>query len=113
MVKVDFASGVDPEEFTHCTTQQDCLQPKVTMYPAATVHSVTTERFAISAPAAYDYISKRAFSNLQMNHLLAWMEQHQADAEASMHYFLREYPMIWQAWVSEAAADNIRQALPH
>jgi glycine betaine/proline transport system substrate-binding protein len=113
MVKVDFASGVDPEEFTHCTTQQDCLQPKVTMYPAATVHSVTTERFAISAPAAYDYISKRAFSNQQMNQLLAWMEQQQADAQTSMYYFLQEYPTIWQAWVSEAAAIKIKQVLPN
>lgn len=111
MVKVDFTSGVDPEEFTHCTTQPDCSQPKVTMYPSATVDSVTTESFASTAPAAYTYISKRTFSNQQMNQLLAWTERHQADAKASVEYFLRQYPALWETWVNEVAANNIHRAL--
>ncbi|EAR07935.1 ABC transporter substrate-binding protein [Reinekea blandensis] len=111
MVKVDFGSGVDLEHFKSCTTQADCANPKPTMYPPSAVHTITTESFASEQPEAYEYISTRSFPNAQMNELLAWMEDNQADGEFGAYYFLENYESVWSEWVSEDVADNIRGAL--
>ncbi|WP_432455135.1 MULTISPECIES: ABC transporter substrate-binding protein [unclassified Agarivorans] len=111
MVKVDLGSGIDEQEFLSCTTQEDCVNPKVTMYPPSAVYSVTTESFASKAPQAYGYITKRAFSNAQMNQLLSWMEDNQADGDAAMYHFLSEFPETWKAWVSPEVAAKVSQAL--
>ncbi|MFM2587851.1 ABC transporter substrate-binding protein [Vibrio sp. TBV020] len=111
MVKVDFGSGVDTDEFVNCTTQAECADPKPTMYPPSPVHTITTEEFATRAPQAYEYFAKRGFTNADMNQLLAWMEDNQADGEEAMFHFLEEYPQIWQAWVPQDVANKIKQAL--
>ena len=111
MVKVDFGSGVNKDEFVNCTTSENCADPKVTMYPPSLVQTVTTESFASKAPAAYDYLSKRSFTNAQMNGLLAWMEDNQADGEVAMEYFLAEHEDIWTKWVSADVAAKVKDAL--
>ncbi|MEH6576413.1 MAG: ABC transporter substrate-binding protein [Amphritea sp.] len=111
MVKVDFGSGVDKDEFINCTSNEDCAEPKVTMYPPSIVQTVTTEGFASKSPAAYDYLSKRSFTNAQMNDLLAWMEDNQADGDVAMEHFLENYESTWAAWVSADVAEKIKQAL--
>ncbi|MFD2230020.1 ABC transporter substrate-binding protein [Alkalimarinus sediminis] len=111
MVKVDFGSGVNKEEFIRCTSKEDCLEPKVTMYPPSLVQTVTTEAFASKSPEAYDYLTKRSFKNSQMNELLAWMEDNQADGDVAMEHFLTEYPESWKPWVSKEVAEKISKAL--
>lgn len=111
MVKVDFGSGTDIEEFRNCTTQPDCESPKVTMYPPAPVHTITTEAFANDEPLAYQYFEKRGFTNKQMSELLAWMEDNQANAEEGMYYFLESSPQVWKPWVSASVATKVEQAL--
>ena len=92
MVKIDFGSGIDKNEFTSCTTKEDCLTPKVTMYPPSLVQVITTESFASKAPLAYEYLSKRSVTNAEMNTLLAWMEENQADGLQAAEHFLTQYP---------------------
>jgi glycine betaine/proline transport system substrate-binding protein len=111
MVKVDFGSGIDEEEFKNCTTQNDCLDPKVTMYPPSAVHTVTTESFATRAPQAYAYLGQRAYKNSDMNVLLAWMEENQADGEYAAIEFLSNYEAIWTPWVSADVAAKVKDAL--
>ncbi len=111
MVKVDFGSGIDMEHFRTCTTKNDCENPKATMYPPSPVHTVTTEAFASKAPEAYDYLTKRAFKNAQMNSLLAWMEDNQAEGEVVMEEFLKNHEAIWTAWVSADVAAKVKKAL--
>ena len=111
MVKVNFGSGTDIEEFRNCTTQPDCESPKVTMFPAAPVHTVTTESFATSQPIAYQYFQKRGFTNEKMSELLAWMEDNQADAEEAMYHFLETSPDVWHNWVPQDVAEKVQQAL--
>jgi len=111
MVKIDFGSGIDKDEFVSCTSKEDCLEPKVTMYPPSAVQTVTTERFATKAPAAYDYLTKRSFKNAEMNKLLAWMEDNQADGDVAMEYFLTQHPDRWKPWVSKEIAEKVSKAL--
>ncbi|RKF12781.1 ABC transporter substrate-binding protein [Alginatibacterium sediminis] len=111
MVKVDFGSGIDEEHFKACTTQADCADPKPTMYPVSVVQTVTTEAFASRAPEAYDYLAKRSFTNANMNELLAWMEDNQADGEVAMEYFMVNNPDTWKAWLGADAASKVQAAL--
>lgn len=111
MVKVDFGTGVDEEEFLNCTTASDCLDPEVTMYPPSIVHTITTADFASEAPEAYDYLTRRSFSNNMMNGLLAWVEENQADGEFAAYHFLTEYEDVWTEWVSDDVAAKIKSEL--
>ncbi|MGI9274928.1 MAG: ABC transporter substrate-binding protein [Endozoicomonas sp.] len=111
MVKVDFGSGVNEQEFVSCTTQADCLTPKVTMYPPAPVQSVITEKFAQRAPAVVGYINQRSFTNAMMNELLAWMEDNQADGEITMEHFFKNYESTWRPWLDKPVAEKVSKAL--
>ncbi|GGO88462.1 ABC transporter substrate-binding protein [Marinobacterium nitratireducens] len=111
MVKVDFGSGVDEEHYVNCISAADCLEPHVTMYPPAPVHTVTTEGFAERAPGAFEYLSKRSFTNARMNEILAWMEDNQADGDFAMEYFLKNYEDTWTAWVPDDVAGKVKDAL--
>ena len=111
MVKVDFGSGIDEEHWLKCISQADCQNPRVSMYPSSPVHTVTTEGFAAKAPEAYAYLGKRAFGNAQMNSLLAWMEDNQADGDVAMEHFLKNYESTWMPWVSGEVAAKVKKAL--
>ncbi|WP_070963917.1 ABC transporter substrate-binding protein [Vibrio sonorensis] len=111
MVKVDFGSGVNKDEFVNCITQAECDAPAVTMYPPSPVHTITTEEFASRAPQAYDYFTKRGLKNADLNQLLAWMEDNQADGEEAMYHFLEQHPQIWKQWLPADVASKVEQAL--
>ena len=111
MVQVDFESGVDPEEFKNCTSKRNCPNPKVTMYPAPMVQTVVSEGFAQRAPKAFQYLTRRNLSDSQMNEILAWMEDNQADGFAAMEHFLKNYQSIWVKWVDGSTVRSVRKAL--
>ncbi|MEH6474612.1 MAG: ABC transporter substrate-binding protein [Sneathiella sp.] len=111
MVKVDTGNGIDVEHFKSCTTSPDCENPKVTMYPPSPVHTVTTEAFASKAPEAYAYLTKRSFKNSEMNELLAWMEDNQADGDIAMEQYMKNNEATWSTWVSADVAAKIKKAL--
>ncbi|KJG09790.1 ABC transporter substrate-binding protein [Photobacterium kishitanii] len=111
MVKVDFGSGVDAKYFSSCITNPECTDPKVTMYPPSAVDTVITTSFADRSSDAVKYLSARSFTNSEMNGLLAWMEDNQADGEAVMVEFLTNHEAIWTAWVSTDVAKKVKGAL--
>ncbi|MBM7035361.1 glycine betaine ABC transporter substrate-binding protein [Vibrio ulleungensis] len=111
MVKVDFGSGTDVDEFRNCTTQPECASPKVTMYPSAPVYTLTTEAFAQNEPVAFQYFESRGYTNQTMNELLAWIEDNQADSEEAMYYFFENYPHVWKEWVNADIAVKVEDAL--
>ena len=111
MVKVDFGSGVDEEHYNSCISQAECADPKPTMWPPSAVQSVTTAAFAERAPEAFEYVSKRSFTNAKMNKLLAWMEDNQADGETAAEHFLMSDTATWAAWVSPEIAAKVKDSL--
>lgn len=111
MVKVDFGSGVDKEHFLACITKEDCLEPHVTMWPESPVYSYTTSDFATHHPKEFEYLATRAFTNSELNKLLAWMEDNQADGEIAMEHFLSENESTWTAWLSPEVAARVKEAL--
>ncbi|WP_417346188.1 ABC transporter substrate-binding protein [Ferrimonas sp.] len=111
MVKVDFGAKADADHFRECISKPDCEAPKVSMYPAAEVATITTSEFEKRAPEAFSYLSKRAFTNQQMNSLLAWMEDNQADGSIAAEHFLIEFPTIWTQWLPADIAAKVQSAV--
>lgn len=111
MVMVDFNKPVDLDEYMNCTTDPSCQDPKVTMFPPAPVNTLVTSSFAAREPVVMEYLEKRTFSLAQMSELLAWMDDYQADGDMAMEYFLREYPAVWQPWLTKSQAEKVQRAL--
>ena len=81
------------------------------MYPPSPVLTVTTESFAGEAPEAYKYLTKRAFTNAEMNKLLVWIEENQADGETVAIYFLKNHEGRWTPWLMADVAAKVKKAL--
>ncbi len=111
MVKVDFESGTDQAHYDVCIAKADCEAPKPTMYPSSPVQILTTEDFAARAPEAFAYLEKRQFGTQELNGILAWMEENQADGETAANYFLTKFPQKWTKWVTADVANKIKAAL--
>lgn len=111
MVKVDFGAGVNEAHHLECITNEECLDPKPGMYPPSVVQTITTEDFASRSPKAYEYLANRSFTNKEMNSLLAWMEDNQADGEVAMEYFIEEHEAIWTRWLTPEIAEKVKAAL--
>lgn len=111
MVKVDFGQGVMKDHFVGCLTQKECANPKPSMFPPSPVHTIAVESFAARAPEAYGYLTRRAFKNAEMNVLLAWMKDNQADGDVAMEHFLKTQAPTWMGWVSGDVATKVKKAL--
>lgn len=111
MVKVDFGSGIDEAHFKSCISQAECPSPKPTMYPPSPVQTVTAESFATRAPEAFAYLSKRAFTNADMNKILVWIEANQADGETAATHYLKTNEAKWSAWLSADVAAKVKKAV--
>lgn len=101
MYMVKFGTGYVKEEFSRCTTNPECKNPKVTMYPSAPVYSYTTTKFKQQHPKAFAYISKRSIDNRELNKVLAWMESNQADGSTAVVHFMKYYRHVWHNWLED------------
>ncbi|HBV75738.1 MULTISPECIES: glycine betaine ABC transporter substrate-binding protein [Vibrio] len=111
MVKVEFGKGTDAKHYQECITQVECKNPKPIMWPPSKVDTVVTESFATRAPDAMSYLSKRAYTNKQMNNMLAWMEDNQADGEMAMEEFMLKHKDIWSTWLTGQALQSVESAV--
>ncbi|MGB2079593.1 MAG: glycine betaine ABC transporter substrate-binding protein, partial [Vibrio sp.] len=111
MVKVDFGQGTDKAHYESCITQEVCENPKPIMWPKITVQTVVTGEFAQRAPQAMKYLKARSYTNEQLNQLLVWMEDNQADGETAMIEFMQKQPQIWSAWLDETAKAKVEAAI--
>lgn len=111
MVKVDFGTGIDRDYFASCLTQEVCENPKPSMFPPSPVKTITVESFATRAPEAFAYLAKRGFKNAQMNELLAWMDDNQADGDIAMEHFMKNYESTWSKWMPADALSKVKKRL--
>lgn len=111
MAKVDFGSGIDADHFRDCISKVECAEPKVTMYPSALVQTVTTTDFAEKSTQAFAYLGKRSLTNAQLNGLLAWMEENQADGNIAAEYFLMNHEDTWLKWVPADVGAKVKAAI--
>lgn len=112
MVKVDLAKGkVDDRHFIDCISKAECADPKPTNYIPSPVWTVTTAAFAERVPEAAEYLSRRSFTNADMNVLLAWIEDNQADGDVAMEHFMKNSADTWRTWLPADAAERVAAAV--
>ncbi len=100
----------DPKTWA-CVTDKDCADPQPNMYAKSVVYTVTTSSFADSAPEAFAFVSRVAWSNSFLNGLLAWKDQNQATNRETAEHFLKNNEDVWSAWVSDDVAMKVKKAM--
>jgi len=112
MVKLDHGVPLDEAEWDRCNTVLECADPKRNGWPIDKVQTLITKAFEQRAPSpVLAYLQARALKNDDLNKLMAWATQAQADGDAATRYFLRENEAIWSGWVTSTAAEKIKAAL--
>lgn len=112
MVMLDFGVPHDAAEWKRCNTVATCEDPKPNAWPKDQVETVITADFGKRAtPGVTEYLHKRTWDNATVNKVLAWMTDNQAPGEDGAKYFLKNNEPIWSKWVSQDAAEKIRQSL--
>ena len=111
MVRLEQVGEHDKQHWDSCTVVVDCENPVINPWPASRVFTVFTNDFIQQAEAAVDYVSKRQWSNMTLNSLLAWMADNQATGNEAALHFLENYEDIWAGWVSEDVRSRVKAAL--
>ena len=111
MVKLDAGVPHDDKAWEACNGKADCANPQKNDWAHAEVFTIVTDKFKKRGGEAYDYLSKRAWSNSTVGELMAWMSDNQATGEDGAVYFFKTYPQVWTKWVSADVAAKIKKAL--
>ena len=94
-----------------CNTLENCDEPIQAAHPTAKVITAMSAGLAQSAPEVAAYLGNVSLENAVVNQLLAWGDDNKASARDTAAYFLREYPQVWQGWVSSDAKSRVEDAL--
>lgn len=107
MVQVDM--GDASVDIHNCDSDPDCPTrgTERSAYPASPVKTVVTTTFAEENPEITDLMRNLAFTNQQMNEILAWREDNQASSEEAAVHFLSNSTEVWSAWISDEAKENL------
>lgn len=112
MVKVDLGVPHDPVEWTRCTTNAACADPKANAWAASdNVKTLVSKQFSEENGEIVEYLEKRELTKETINDMLAWMNENQATGEDAAQHFLTENPEIWSKWVSPEIAEKVKGAL--
>lgn len=99
----------DAAEYARCTTVQDCPDPKINYWTAATVAS---KPFVDGMdPALKDYLGKRSWTQAEVGKIMLWMTENQANGEEGAKWFFENMPDVWTQWVPADVAEKIKAAL--
>ena len=107
MVRLETAA-YDPLVWESCISQAECEDPTVSGWPISEALTIVSNEFVEQAAPAMNYIETRQWDNETVNRLLAWTDDNQATGEEAAYYFLRNYPSVWNEWVSDAVAMKVR-----
>lgn len=102
----------DEAEWKRCTTNLECIDPKVNTWSTDKVYTVLTKAFADRAtPEVLTYFNTRGWSNDTVGKLMAWQTENQAAGEEGAKHFLAENKDIWTKWVPADVAEKVEAAL--
>lgn len=90
--------GFRPKAFK-CLGQRDCAAPQPSAFPNEPVTIGMADWVASEAPKVAAYLQKATMPFDEMNALLAWRSEKEADSETVARRFVADRPDIWKAWV--------------
>ncbi len=113
LVQLDYGVPyIGDEHWNACTSKVDCDAPKATAWTESAVRTIVTDSFkqGVSADVS-DYLAKRVLPGSVVNALLVHMNENKASGEDAAYKFLTEHRDVWTAWVNEAVATKITNAI--
>ena len=109
MVKVEL--GPVDEAIHLANGNQDAPEPKVSDFPPAAVLTSVTADFQSREPEVAEMLAKMTFATDDMNGLLAWMDENNANADEAAAHFLTTMPDVWGAWLNDDARARLANLL--
>ena len=109
LVKLELPA-YDKEKQT-CLTDPDCADPQPSAYPDNPVFTAVTTQFTQDAPKLTEFLSKVAVPLPVMNEAMAYMEENEAEPDATAMWFLKNQADVWSAWVPADVAERVKAAL--
>ncbi|WP_201501417.1 glycine betaine ABC transporter substrate-binding protein [Psychrobacter cibarius] len=114
MAKYDFAPLEFPAHDDACW--QDLLRADgtadcVSGFPVSPLGIAVSTPFIESNPELADVFKKVQFSSDELNGAILEMSENKRSGDEQALAFLRKYPSVWQAWLSDEAASNLAAKL--
>ncbi|WP_426241954.1 glycine betaine ABC transporter substrate-binding protein [Psychrobacter sp. TWP2-1-2] len=114
MAKYDFAPLAFPAHKDACW--QDLLRADgtadcVSGFPVSPLGIAVSTPFIESNPELADVFKKVQFSSDELNGAILEMSENKRSGDEQALAFLRKYPSVWQAWLSDEAASNLAAKL--
>ncbi|AEC20175.1 putative glycine betaine/choline/proline transport system substrate-binding protein [Pusillimonas sp. T7-7] len=94
-----------------CLTDPNCANPEPSAYPDNPVFTAVTTQFTQDAPKLTEFLSKVAVPLPVMDQAMAYMEENEAEPDATAQWFLQNQSDVWSAWVPADVAERVKAAL--
>ena len=115
MQPVDFGvKFAGKENWDNCIVkpEQECANPKPSAWTQSVVNTVVTDNFKkTGGKDAMKYMKKRVFPGDEMNAMLVYMTDNQADGADAAVEFLKTKEGVWTKWVPSNVAKKIKASL--
>lgn len=105
--KYDMTLLAEPPYTKECwETTQACA------YPVVQVTKAVHKDLYHSAPEVVEFLRKYRTTQRLVSELLAYMQDHKAEAQETAIHFLKTKPDVWTLWVPDDVAAKVRASLP-
>ncbi|MGB6104702.1 MAG: ABC transporter substrate-binding protein [Pusillimonas sp.] len=94
-----------------CLTDPNCADPQPSAYPDNPVFTAVTTQFTQDAPKLTEFLSKVAVPLPVMDETMAYMEENEAEPDATAKWFLESQGEVWNAWLPADVAERVKAAL--
>lgn len=90
-----------------CNSNSECDKPYAGDFPNAAIETAVNTAFAEKAPNLVAFLERVSIPSQVISELLSWADEHQAESDEVAAYFIKQYPTVWQAWLSEEMAKKL------
>jgi glycine betaine/proline transport system substrate-binding protein len=80
-------------------------------YPSVKVKIAVNPGMLKKAPEVVEFLKKYETTQAMANKFLAYMEEKEADTDATAEWFLKENEGLWTGWISSDVAAKVKKAL--
>ena len=94
-----------------CNTKTECENPHAGAFSNVRVVTAVATSLKESEPEVYEFLSKVSMDLDTYNQLLSWSDDRKAEPQETAIHFIKEYPHIWEKWVSNDVAARLSNSI--
>jgi glycine betaine/proline transport system substrate-binding protein len=88
----------------------ECQSPVAGAYPKASIQKTIPTALQSDAPEIAAFFAEINVPTDQVNALLAWADEENAEPAQLAEYFLANYESLWTQWVPADVAEKVKAA---